>query len=252
MRLGTDPEVFLQDATGKHISAIGFIGADKWNPLQIPGMEQGFTLQEDNVTLEFGIPPADSADKFVEYIEAVLAKSHDYIGNLTFSNLSCTIFPEDQMQHPAAHIFGCEPDFCAWTHDMNAKPRPPHPFMRSAGGHIHIETDQDPEKVVRCMDLFHGVPATLMDKGEERKKLYGKWGAFRPKPYGVEYRTPSNFWIFKPELIRWTWRACERALAFDAQGDVQNEANRIFAAVNGGDKDVARQLCHEYNIEVIE
>jgi len=55
------------------------------------------------------------------------------------------------------------------------------------------------------MDLYLGVPSVLMDKGELRKQLYGKAGAYRMKPYGVEYRTLSNFWIFSDTTIGWVW-----------------------------------------------
>jgi hypothetical protein len=65
MRLGADPEVFLKDRNNKHLSVIGMIGAGKEDPLQVPGMPKGFTLQEDNVALEFGQPPAATADEFV-------------------------------------------------------------------------------------------------------------------------------------------------------------------------------------------
>jgi hypothetical protein len=140
MRLGSDPEVFLQDKAGSPVSVIGYINADKWNPMQIPDMPEGYTLQEDNVALEYGIPPASSADEFVEHIQSVMAKSLEYLPELSFSKLSCIVFPEEQMQHPLAYVFGCEPDFNAWTKEMNPKPTPPHPLMRSAGGHVHVET----------------------------------------------------------------------------------------------------------------
>src|SRR5512139_3190107 len=134
-RVGADPEIFLQDKDGKHISSIGYINANKWAPLQIPDMPKGFTLQEDNVSLEYGIPPAASADEFVAHIQAVMQKSLEYLPELSFSKLSCVIFHKDQMVHPAAHIFGCEPDFDAWTKDVNPAPKPGHEYMRSAGGH---------------------------------------------------------------------------------------------------------------------
>ena len=248
MRLGSDPEVFLQDANGSPVSSIGYINADKWNPMQIPDMPEGYTLQEDNVALEYGIPPASSADEFVEHIQSVMAKSLDYLPELSFSKLSCIIFPEEQMQHPAAYVFGCEPDFNAWTQEMNPKPNPPHPLMRSAGGHVHVETKVDSVQAVRAMDLFLSVPAVLMDNGEMRKKLYGKAGAYRPKPYGVEYRSLSNFWVFDDQLIRWVWRNTERALQ---AGDVSHEMERILAAVNNGDKKIAQDLINDYNLEVV-
>lgn len=249
MRLGCDPETFLVDKNGKPISAIGYIKADKWNPMQIPDMPKGFTLQEDNVSLEYGIPPAASAQEFIGSINAVMQKSLDYLPELSFSKLSCIIFPEDQMEHPLAHIFGCEPDFDAWADKENRKPEPPHPFMRSAGGHIHVETEKDGKSVVRLMDLFLGVPSVLMDTGEDRKKLYGKAGAHRIKPYGVEYRTLSNFWIFSDRLIQWAWDNTQRAV--ESELDVSVYADRILQAINGNDKVVAKQLVEEFNLEVI-
>lgn len=248
MRLGSDPEVFLQDNTGNPVSVIGYINADKWDPMQIPDMPVGYTLQEDNVALEYGIPPAASADEFVHHIQSVMTKSLDYLPELSFSKLSCIVFPEEQMKHPGAHVFGCEPDFNAWTKEMNPKPQPPHPLMRSAGGHVHVETQVDPIQAVRAMDLFLSVPAVLMDNGEERKQLYGKAGAHRPKSYGVEYRSLSNFWVFDEKLIRWVWRNTERALQ---AGDVSHEMKRILEAVNNNNKKVAQELINDYNLEVV-
>lgn len=249
MRLGSDPEVFLQDETGSPVSIIGYINADKWNPRQIPDMPAGFTLQEDNVALEFGVPPAATRVEFVKHIRDVMYKGLEYVPNMKFSTLSCIVFPEDQMVHPMAHVFGCEPDFNAWTNETNKSPKPPHPYMRSAGGHIHVETDKDRLEVVRAMDLFLGVPSVLMDKGEDRKQMYGKAGAHRPKSYGVEYRTLSNFWIFQDRLIEWVWDNTARALTEDV--DVSAYGDKILEAINNNNKQVASELVNQFNLEVV-
>lgn len=250
MRLGSDPEVLLQDNNGSPVSVIGLIKADKWNPMQIPDMAKGFTLQEDNVSLEYGIPPAASADEYVQFIQSVMQKSLDYVPGLSFSKLSCVVYPEEQMQHPLAYIFGCEPDFDAWSGKVNKKPEPPHPLMRSAGGHIHVETTKPAMDVVRAMDLFLGVPSVLMDKGEMRKKMYGAAGAHRVKPYGVEYRTLSNFWIFEERLIRWVWSQTERSIN-NTHIDVLAEQDMILEAINNNNKQVAEALVNQYNLEVV-
>lgn len=253
MRLGADPEVFLQDQSGKFISSIGRVGGSKSHPFAIPGMPNGYTLQEDNVAVEFGIPPASTANEFVDHINKVVKAGLARLPGLQFSKLSCVVFPEDQMQTPEAFVFGCEPDFDAWNKCVNEKPAPPHPYMRSAGGHVHIETTLDPINVVRACDLFLGVPSVLMDKGEERRKLYGKAGAFRPKPYGVEYRTLSNFWIFDESLIRWVWRNTKRALQ-DAKENIVMGHDYIKAVqecINNGDKKLARKLIKGYNLECL-
>lgn len=248
-RLGADPETFLVDSTGKHISSIGYINADKWNPLQIPDMPKGFTLQEDNVSLEYGIPPASSADELYANIDAVMKKSLEWLPGLSFSKLSCTVFDEDQMQHPLAHVFGCEPDTNAYTKEFNPMPKPGHPFMRSAGGHIHVETKENPFDVVKAMDLFLGVPSVLMDNGEMRKQMYGKAGACRIKPYGVEYRTLSNFWIYDQALCMWVWRATEQALSNIGLADLY--ADEVQHCINNNDKEVAAMLVSELQLEMV-
>lgn len=255
-RLGCDPEVFTVDAqTGKFLSIIGCIGAGKENPLQVPDLPNGFTLQEDNVAMEFGIPPAASADEFVAHIQTVLKAGLSKIPGRAFSNLSCTIFPEDQMQDPLAYIFGCEPDFNAWTGEENPKPKPPHPLMRSAGGHVHIETKQDPKNVGRSFDLFCVVPSLFMDRGgDKRRPIYGRAGAIRFKPYGVECRALSNFWIFDEKLIRWVWKNTERSLAF---AQVYPEAfeihgNSIQKAINNNDLHIAEKLVKEFDLDVCQ
>ena len=249
MRLGSDPEVFLMDKNGKHISAIGLIMANKWHPLQIKDMPEGFTLQEDNVALEYGIPPAASAEEFVTHIEKVMQKSREWFPHLDFSKVACTIFDQDQMTSPGAFIFGCEPDFNAWTGDTNPSPHPPHPYMRSAGGHIHVETTEDPDNVIQSMDLFLGVPSVLMDTDDQRKQLYGKAGAHRKKPYGVEYRTLSNFWIFERKYMEWVWRSTERALTNLSVANTYRDM--VIETINTNNKDMARALVSELSLEVV-
>lgn len=252
MRLGTDPEVFLQDSQGNFISAIGYIKADKWNPLQIPDMDKGFTLQEDNVSLEYGIPPAATPDEFVHHIRAVMEKSKEWLPGLSFSKLSCVVFPEEQLKHPLARMFGCEPDYNAWTGETNPKPHASNPNLRSAGGHIHVETTENPWHVVQAMDFFLGIPAVLMDQGEERKQLYGSAGACRIKPYGPEYRTLSNFWIFEDRLIRWVWRATERAVQAVTDGQSFEEMGSIITnTINTNDKKAAEDLIKKFDLEVV-
>ena len=102
--------------------------------------------------------------------------------------------------------------------------------------------------------MFLGVPSVLMDEGEMRKQLYGKAGCFRPKPYGVEYRTLSNFWIFKKKHIEWVWRNTARALkAVETynQKDMMMLGNEIRTAINKNDKALAQDLVDEFNLEVV-
>jgi hypothetical protein len=174
---------------------------------------------------------------------------------LHFSRESAISFPEQELWHPNALEFGCDPDFNAWRDgDRNPRPKAADPKLRSCGGHIHIGHDftekQGVHQFIKHMDLFLGVPSTLMDEGELRKQLYGKWGAFRYKPYGCEYRVLSNYWTLNPKLIGWVWDATTQAM--DAwqnnKIDVDSERDYIFEAINKNNKEVASMLVDKYNL----
>ena len=51
------------------------------------------------------------------------------------------------------------------------------------------------------LDVYLGLDSLTYDKDVERRELYGKAGAFRPKEYGVEYRVLSNAWLISPLLM---------------------------------------------------
>lgn len=260
MRLGSDPEVFIKDPqTGKHLSIIGKVKAGKWDPLQIQGMAKGFTLQEDNVALEFGIPPASSKQQFVKNIQRVLKAGKAFLPGFEFSNLSCVVFDADQMKDRAAHTFGCEPDFNAWVdcpsgdeRSINEKPVPSHKFMRSAGGHIHVETDKDPKLVARAMDWYLGLPSLILDDGSERRKLYGKAGSYRVKPYGLEYRTLSNFWVFDKKLIEWAWDQTEEAVKHANEFKDVYDLSWIRDIINENNKEAAMDCVTGFSIKLPE
>jgi hypothetical protein len=247
MRLGADPEVFLINKDGELTSAIGKVGGTKEEPIQVHNLPRGFTLQEDNVSLEFGVPPARNRAMWVKNINMIKTAALAAVPGHDFSGLSCVVFPKEQLKHPKAHVFGCEPDFNAWTGEMNPKPDLPNPFMRSAGGHIHVETNLDPREGVKAMDLFLTIPSLFMDKGTERRQIYGRPGAFRPKPYGFEHRTLSNFWIFHDKYIRWVWDQTARAMEFVQKG--YEIPSAVPYVINDNDLYLARALIKEYDLK---
>ena len=123
-------------------------------------------------------------------------------------------------------------------------------------GHIHIGYD-NPEmstniEIVKAMDLFLGVPSILLDTDTERRKLYGKAGAFRPKSYGVEYRTLSGFWIANDELIAWAFNNALEALKHVNNGNIisEDKAVMIQDCINTGNEDIANRLIDEFNINI--
>lgn len=258
IKLGCDPEAFLMDTQGVLKSAVGLIGGTKAYPLPLP-LGDGYAVQEDNVALEFNIPPASSRTEFVDSISKTLAfltRIVDENYGYKINQSSASSFDATELDSPGAQLFGCDPDFNAWTNRANPRPNSADKTLRSCGGHVHIGYDitkANGRSVIKMMDLFLGVPSILMDNGDLRKQLYGCAGAYREKSYGVEYRTLSNFWIFKDRLIEYVWDNTNKAVtAAESQFALSDEdTQNIVAAINQNDKGIASMLIKKFNLEVI-
>jgi len=225
-RIGADVEIFLRDKnTGHPVPAIGLIGGTKHEPKPVLELGDGFCVQEDNVMLEYNIPPAKTKEEFVSnvmtmnsYLDELLAKKGliaDICSSMTFS--------KKQLSHPQAQEMGCEPDWDVWTRTINPSPKenPLIKTTRTSGGHIHISFTVDgkpmeeiflKEPVVKALDLTIGMLALDFDQDPLRRQLYGKPGAFRNRPGGIEYRCPSNFWTKSPQMIAWAYTGVKQAL----------------------------------------
>jgi Phage phiEco32-like COOH.NH2 ligase-type 2 len=259
MRLGCDPEIFLKDAAGGLVASCGLIGGTKEEPRSLP-IGPGYAVQEDNVAIEFNTPPASSSVEFVNSINTAMDYLRKEIAEqgLVFGTESAALFPKAQLIHPAALVFGCDPDYNAWTRKPNPRPKAADETLRSAGGHIHIGdlgplSNDDMVMIIKLMDVYAGVPSVRMDNGILRKELYGKRGAFRPKPYGLEYRTLSNFWVFDSSLVDWAWRAT--SLAVDAWRtktiNPDEDDAAILDAIDNNNQNAATYLIEKYNLLVV-
>lgn len=251
--IGTDTEIFAVDTSGKHCALCGLIGGTKEKPLPMSdNLPDSFAVQEDNVAVEFNIPPCDNIFSFVTAIDIArneIKKRLDKLG-MTISKDCAVSFDKGELVHPTALLFGCEPDYDAWKMVENSKPMAEDVTLRTAGGHIHVGHKMDMVQGVQNMDLFLGVPSVILDSGRsstERRKLYGKAGAMRPKPYGWEYRVLSNFWVFDDKLIEWVYKATEAALAYKHKF-TKKEATIIQDCINTGDIKSAEGLVKHYGL----
>ena len=249
--VGCDPEVFFQHkSSGIPMSIIGKLGGTKEQALLIT--KQGHGVLEDNCAAEFNMPPASTPKAFQESIDICLdyLKKKATLYNATLSPLASVEMPIEDLQDPAAWVFGCEPDFNAYTGKENPKPYSENQQLRSAGGHIHVgfkknATKDEQENVIRWMDVLIGVPSVLKDKDTRRRSLYGRSGAYRPKPqYGVEYRTPSNYWIFSKEHTQWIYEQTQRAVEFANKTYLEPDdliCHYVQDAINNSDMDLAHK-----------
>lgn len=206
--IGNDAE-FILTKSGVPYSAIGLIGGTKKEPSPC---KKG-ALQEDNVLAEININPASTVRQWENNIITVMRELRLRLPeDIEISTLSSALYDPIQLAHPLAQEFGCDPDVNAWTERFNkfAKLTGELAMLRSAGGHIHVGIDlENKEKLnlIRCLDAYIGTQLVILDPDSQRKLLYGKAGAMRFKPYGVEWRTPSNFWIHTKENREWIFNS---------------------------------------------
>lgn len=257
--IGCDPELFLKDKTGKFIASCDKIGGTKEEPLQIVGLPRGFAVQEDNVAVEFCIPPAHSKVEFVSNIADVITEIRSRYVNPIGLDLAFGVasynFTEDQLQSIKAQTMGCDPDYNVYTMEENVKPKSTE-GLRTAGGHIHIGWDNpiDTDRVlaIRAADICLGLPSLFIDGDVKRRQMYGKAGAFRFKSYGVEYRTLSNFWIQSKELTEWAYEQTMKAVDLAANGGKKLLDPAIAAmvqmAINKNNKQIAKAAMKKFGV----
>jgi hypothetical protein len=223
--IGCDPELFVTK-DGKFRSAYGLVPGTKENPHKV---EYG-AVQVDGMALEFNIDPVDNVDDFVKYNKAVMTQLKDMVPGYEFAIVPSCRFNGNHFraQPDEAKELGCTPDYNAWTMRENPKPNN-KTTMRTASGHIHIgfceDADpQDADHMLRCailvkqLDCFLGLPSVLFDKDSARRSMYGAAGAFRPKPYGVEYRVLSNAWLLSEERMRFVYNQTVSAVDYLVRG----------------------------------
>lgn len=248
--IGADIEMMLEKH-GSLVSAVPVLGPQNKD---LPFGD----IFPDNVLAEFTVTPASSADDFIKHISENMkaAKRIFELEGLTVRIAASGHYPEGELQSDEASRFGCSPDYDAYELCLNEVAcGADETTLRSAGGHIHFAHPifEDPYKVVemiKLMDLYLGVPSVVKDASDEsneRRKLYGKAGAHRPKGYpGGEYRTLSNFWTKDDDGVRWAYQETERCLTLLLEGKtVANlgiDENEVRRVINEGDVDAAQDI----------
>ena len=251
--IGADPEVFLVDLNGKPISAVGLEKGTKDFPYKIDN--DGHAVQVDNVMLEFNVPPADNPKKLLKSINFVLDYwRNKFHGKYKIEIAPSLIFSPDQLRTEEAKMFGCSPDFDAWEEKVN-EPPDPETNLRTAGAHVHVgykePTMEKSLDLVKLFDLFITLPSLFYDDDVKRRKMYGKAGAFRFKPYGFEARQLSNFWIKEYKYIEFIFNQVEKCFAWYNDGlklNLNNAGKNVVKAINTNDKKLAEKLIKEYKV----
>lgn len=219
--IGCDPELFIQNKiTKQFVSAHSYFPGTKIEPF---GVKSG-AVQVDGVAAEFNIVPAKTEEEFLLSIGDVTAAMSLMLASQGDDDLQLVAIPTATFDRayfdnlPAeTKLLGCSPDFNAWTGKTNQPPSTTEPF-RTGGGHIHVgwtddEDTTDPMHIKLCRDVVRTMDASLFvmshawDADRKRRRLYGNKGAYRPKSYGVEYRSLSNRFLPNVSVLSWVYNA---------------------------------------------
>lgn len=255
LKIGADPEVFAKQA-GVYLSAHGMIPGTKKHPYRV---ENG-AVQVDGMALEFNINPATQEQEFIYNINSVMEQLRAMVPDVELAADPVARFTREYMaqQPDEALELGCDPDFNAWTGQRNEQPHREEPICTGAG-HVHLGwIDGDIpeghrevcEMVTRQLDFYLGLPSVLYDTETLRRTLYGKAGAYRVKPYGVEYRTLSNRWLISDDLKGWVFRNTQAAFESLKYGELRVEYGDIQAIINESLVGDARDILNREGIEL--
>lgn len=227
LSIGADPELFIRRK--KHyISGHVFGCGTKDSPQKT---KNGF-VQVDGLALEMNVRPATTVSEFVSNTEGVLRDLQEIVAK---ADISCVLVAKPSVFFGKNYIkslpeeiavLGCNPDFNAYTRAQNETPNSEVPF-RTGSGHVHLGWTENEEvrsvkhfnfccALARQLDYFLGLLSLTWDKDNTRRRLYGRAGAFRPKPYGMEYRVLSNAWMSSPSLMATVFSQAKKA--FDGMG----------------------------------
>lgn len=256
--VGCDPEVFVK-RNGVLVSAHGLIKGTKENPFKV---ERG-AVQVDGMALEFNTDPAESEDEFYLNVTTVFNTLKQMCPDYEIVTEPVARFGAEYIkaQPDEAKELGCDPDYNGWTGLPNPKPDA-NGDIRTASGHVHIGWCKDVPmthnhvelcgNVAKQMDFFLGLPSLFYDEDTERRTLYGKGGAFRPKSYGMEYRTLSNAWLKDANKIRWVYRQVQEGVKKMIDGfELSNVYGDISSIINNSDKEKAMAIIKAERIQMV-
>ena len=256
--IGADPEVFVKQ-NGVFCSAAGLIEGTKERPNPV----KGGAVQVDGMALEFNIDPVRSSRDFIEVVNTVMAELQKKVQNHEIVIEAVADFSDEVLRNTPAEalVLGCDPDWNAWTMNVNETPNANVTF-RTAAGHVHlgyvtlqsiddIEAQDMAGAMARQLDFYLGLPSLLYDSSIRRRELYGSAGAFRVKPYGMEYRVLSNQWLKSDVLKAWIFNNSQEAYKAHTQGyDLCEEFGDIQQIINTSDVKAAEAIIKSANIGV--
>lgn len=263
LTLGSDPEVFVKSRTQKRfVSALDVLGNNKHNPIYTAS---GQKLYADGLAVEGTVAPAKSKKDFIESIRTFIKETRLNLGEeFELSNTASHIFEPEDFNHPESRVLGCNVAYDVFN-VCEVRPIPGSEMdnLRTCGGHLHFSCDEGAiedyearENLVKILNLIVGTALNIVDNdptSPRRKKLYGKAGEFRFTDYGVEMRSPSNYWLGNEELVALVYDLCDFSYHIIKTGRFEEFMNMVdqetlVNAINTFDKAKCRAILEQVKL----
>jgi hypothetical protein len=196
--VGADPEFFVTKTGSKKIEmACNKFGGTKGDAIMLTP-DGGYL--EDGTTVEFNIAPSQSLQECRDKISNLLLVFTNKHPEYAISSSSSARFVLDDLaKEPLAMRIGCAADL--WAYGLRTAPQIDNfKSYRFAGGHIHVGIDPWPDGLPKSafIKLVDAAWVSLYGKSgivdKHRFPHYGLPGLYRETSYGIEYRTPDNYW----------------------------------------------------------
>lgn len=212
---GADPEIFLSQngiIVGSE-RAIPEEGLSAGTAGSYYSIGEEVTLVRDGVQVELNLPPTKCREWLAMEIQLALRALHrklqkDQKFEISFLPLVEVSAEEIASLTPLSRRLGCAPSFNYYHPNISVGVNPDTYLKRSAAGHLHFGLPPhliaERERLPPLCDIIIGNTLVLLDRDPaqiERRKVYGRAGEFRSPRHGLEYRTPSNFWLRSKELV---------------------------------------------------
>lgn len=226
--VGADVEQFIT-LDKEIVPCVGILPGTKQYPYELG---RGCFCQEDNVMAEWNIPPCSDELDFVYSVENAQDLTADLLGesgyDLDYSRVSHEFLPE-HLVSAQAQLIGCEPDYDAYTGGTMRTDPPPLTHVRNTGGHIHLGGDFKCPDFVSALfaEVFIVVWGRVKPMNTPRQLWYGRPGIFRPKPYGIEYRTLDSSWSWDRDSVESAGYAALRCAKWLTNSDAE-EIHHVF------------------------
>lgn len=241
--IGSDPEIFVEDAKGEMIPSYLFLGSkeipdrtpgtpgdiaqNRWTQFRDTG---GNTMYWDGFQGEFTTKAGPCLEFHTDSVASGLRGVYDAArkkfpeAKLSLRSVYDIPFETLQTADEEHVAFGCMPSINAYGLHVNMPPCREVPF-RSAGGHIHFglgtTTMEQAIPIVKALDAILGVACvSLFAKYDDPKRrvLYGLPGEFRLPPHGLEYRPLSNAWMSHPFIMNLVFDLARKVVVFGQKG----------------------------------